>query len=53
MAEEQGFWTATQAALQGPGDPLVERPRLTAKLLSRPPYRFLHDIVSAVRRRRQ
>ena len=47
--EGEGFWTPTQEALQPTaGDALVERPRLTAKLLARPPFRFLHDLISEV-----
>lgn len=40
-------WELTRDALQSPGAELVDRPRLTEKLLSRPPFRFLHDVISA------
>ena len=36
--------TATQETLGG----LIKRPRMTDALLQKPPFRFLHDIVSEV-----
>ena len=29
---------------------MVRRPRLTPELLKKPPFRFLHDVISEVRR---
>ncbi|KAJ7535642.1 hypothetical protein O6H91_12G041300 [Diphasiastrum complanatum] len=42
------FWKRTQKVLQSGGHPLVKRPKLTETLLKRPPFRFLHDIISEV-----
>ena len=42
---------ATRDVLQSATTPLFVKPRLTDALLQRPPFRFLHDIVSAVQRK--
>ncbi len=42
------YWTQTIAVLQDPNDPIVEKPKLQEKYLSKPPFRFIHDVISAV-----
>jgi hypothetical protein len=49
-AVQEPYWEVTQRALQSGDAPLVRRPRLTAALLQRPPFRFLHDVIAEVRR---
>ena len=44
MSEEVEFWLATYAQMQ----PLISAPAMTEKLLRRPPFRFLFDIVSSI-----
>ena len=41
------YWLETQASLQG-DDPLFSKPKLAENLLKKPPFRFIHDIVTGV-----
>jgi hypothetical protein len=42
------YWEVTQSMLQG-DDAIVRKPRLKDALLQRPPFRFLHDVITEVK----
>ena len=44
MSDLDGLVARSSAAISA----LISKPKMTEKLLSKPPFRFLHDIVSAI-----
>lgn len=48
MADTPEWITATQTELQTGDGALISRPKLTTKLLERPPFKFLHDVFTNV-----
>jgi hypothetical protein len=47
-AKEMAYWEVTQKLLQTETC-IVRKPRLTEVLLKKPPFRFLHDVISEVK----
>ena len=43
------YWQKTIDILQDAADPIVTKPKLSDKYLTKPPFRFLHDVITAVR----
>jgi len=43
----EAYWEETIAVLQG-ADPLLDKPKLSEKHLTKPPFRYLHDVISGV-----
>ena len=43
------YWQKTIDILQDAADPIVTKPKLSDKYLTKPPFRFIHDVITAVR----
>ena len=43
------YWTLTVDILQNASNPIVDKPKLQEKYLTKPPFRYLHDVITAVR----
>mmetsp|Transcript_13605 Transcript_13605/g.29130 ORF Transcript_13605/g.29130 Transcript_13605/m.29130 type:complete len:548 (+) Transcript_13605:262-1905(+) len=44
------YWELTVAILQDNNAPIISKPKLSEKYLTKPPFRFLHDIVTAIQK---
>mmetsp|Transcript_4923 Transcript_4923/g.12064 ORF Transcript_4923/g.12064 Transcript_4923/m.12064 type:complete len:515 (-) Transcript_4923:352-1896(-) len=42
------YWQLTVDLLQNPSNPIVDKPKLQEKYLTKPPFRYLHDVITAV-----
>lgn len=42
------YWQLTVDILQNESSPIVDKPKLQEKYLTKPPFRYLHDLITAV-----